>query len=313
VKTTAQVVFVGTAALDSIALVEELPGEDARVEALDLAIVGGGNASTAAVACARLGVDVEFAGVVGDDEYGTRVIAQLDSEGVGTRHVIVDPDATTPCSLVLVSRASGKRAIVTRPATRSPGVPTGFDWVHVDKSGYPGLRANAARSSKISVDDGNEIPGIELAAMTLYVPTLTVLRGRFPGLSIPGALTAAREAGASTVVATAGSQGAYGADASGLYFVPGVRVPVVSTLGAGDVFHGALLAATVLGLALPEAIRLANVTAAMSCRALDGRSGIPTLSEVEAALSFAPPADRISARSQGAPLSKTPINQMEEL
>ncbi len=55
----------------------------------------------------------------------------------------------------------------------------------------------------------------------------------------------------------------------------GFEVPVVSTLGAGDVFHGALLAGLARGLDLGAAMTLANAAAALSCRALDGRSAIP--------------------------------------
>ena len=55
----------------------------------------------------------------------------------------------------------------------------------------------------------------------------------------------------------------------------------VSTLGAGDVFHGALLAFLVRGASLEEALRGANTAASLSCRALDGRSAIPTIDELE--------------------------------
>ena len=54
----------------------------------------------------------------------------------------------------------------------------------------------------------------------------------------------------------------------------------VSTLGAGDVFHAALPAALVDEKPLPEALAFANAAAAVSCRALDGRSAIPTPEEV---------------------------------
>ena len=62
--------------------------------------------------------------------------------------------------------------------------------------------------------------------------------------------------------------------------MPGHAVDVVSTLGAGDVFHGALLAQLVRDVPLAEALARANEAAALSCRALDGRSAIPTLHEV---------------------------------
>jgi sugar/nucleoside kinase (ribokinase family) len=63
---------------------------------------------------------------------------------------------------------------------------------------------------------------------------------------------------------------------------PAHPVEPVSTLGAGDVFHGALLAALLREEPLAEALAFANACAALSCRALDGRSAIPTLEEVSA-------------------------------
>ena len=63
--------------------------------------------------------------------------------------------------------------------------------------------------------------------------------------------------------------------------VPAFPVEVVSTLGAGDVFHGALLACLARGLPLRDAAVRANACAALSCRALDGRSAIPDWDELE--------------------------------
>lgn len=62
---------------------------------------------------------------------------------------------------------------------------------------------------------------------------------------------------------------------------PAFPVDVVSTLGAGDVFHGALLAQLVRDVPLPDALAPANACAALSCRALDGRSAIPTGEELD--------------------------------
>ena len=64
----------------------------------------------------------------------------------------------------------------------------------------------------------------------------------------------------------------------------GVPVDVVSTLGAGDVFHGALVAAHVRDLPLDDALEYANHVAALSCLGLDGRSAIPTHDDVTARL-----------------------------
>jgi sugar/nucleoside kinase (ribokinase family) len=91
-------------------------------------------------------------------------------------------------------------------------------------------------------------------------------------------------------VATDGSNGSYAATADGeTAYAPGFDVEVLSTLGAGDVFHGALVAAVVHGLPLAAQLEFANATAALSCQGLDGRSRIPSLAEVRAAVPLTPP------------------------
>jgi sugar/nucleoside kinase (ribokinase family) len=69
---------------------------------------------------------------------------------------------------------------------------------------------------------------------------------------------------------------------------PGFVTEVASTLGAGDVFHGAFLAALIEERPLDEALRFANAVAALSCRALDGRSAIPSRAEADAWLATQP-------------------------
>jgi sulfofructose kinase len=59
-------------------------------------------------------------------------------------------------------------------------------------------------------------------------------------------------------------------------------VTIRSTLGAGDVFHGALVAELVEGRPLEDAVTRAAACAALSCRGLDGRSAIPDRAELDA-------------------------------
>jgi sulfofructose kinase len=93
------------------------------------------------------------------------------------------------------------------------------------------------------------------------------------------------------VVQTLGARGARAYVAGRHVDVPGFAVPVVDTTGAGDVFHGAFLLAmleaggaagrTPAVEAVEAAIRRANAAAAMKCRALGGRAGIPTRADLE--------------------------------
>ncbi|GGL97782.1 carbohydrate kinase family protein [Nakamurella endophytica] len=281
------VLCVGVATLDTIALVDQAPGPDSRVVSEPFVVAGGGPAATAAVALARLGAAVGFSGAVGEDPAGAAIRDMLRAEGVDTRWLVADPGLRTPQSMIIVSRSTGARAIVTTPSAPPVGVrvPAGAaTWMHVDQTGYRSAAADTARQAGrplLSVDGGNPIPGLDLTGVRLYAPTVTALRAAFPAADLAGSLSAARAAGAEQVVATDGAAGTWVLTEDGPHLVPGVSIDPVSTMGAGDVFHGALLAGLVEGLDLLDATARANLVAALSCRALDGRSGIPDAAETE--------------------------------
>lgn len=242
------IVCVGLATRDTVYRVPRVPDADGRVVASERVVAGGGPAATAAVAVARLGVRARFVGVVDDDLPGVETV-RLPGRMVEST-VLVGPD--------------GSRAIVTEeppPFDCPPEALHGADWVHVDHVGWralgPGVQA------RLSVDGGNPIPDLELELVDLYAPN------RDDGRR--GKLT----------VVTRGADGCTAYVGGETIDVPGEPVEdAVSTLGAGDVFHGALLAAFAHGLELRDALTAANRCAALSCRALDGRSAIPTWEEV---------------------------------
>jgi sugar/nucleoside kinase (ribokinase family) len=270
-----RVLCVGLATRDTVIRVPELPERDGRVVADAAVSAGGGPAATAAVTLARLGVGVAFAGVVGDDDAGTSVLAELDGEGVDVTRVTVARGARTPRSTILVA-PDGSRAIVHVPGDAPfPEVDAGgAEWVHVDHAGYGRV------SGRLSVDAGNPIDALDLAGVELYAPTAARLAADF------GDAQSAIAAGARLVVVTRGEHGSIATTAAG-DVVEAAAVPCtpfVSTLGAGDVFHGALLAYLVDDAPLHVALRAASTAASLSCRALDGRSAIPTRRELEAAL-----------------------------
>jgi sulfofructose kinase len=275
------VVCVGLATLDTILAVPHHPKSDELVMASDVAVAGGGPAATAAVTLARLGVPTFFVGTVGDDAVGEVIREGLVREGVDVSELVVTT-ARSPQSAIFVG--PGTRAIAAFRGDFPPLELTASArdrcveaaWVHVDQTGYAAASA-LRRDVRLSVDGGNPIDGLDVAGIALYAPTDSALRERF------GTPQGALEAGAALVVVTRGAAGsaAYTND-GGVIEVPAPDVDAVSTLGAGDVFHGALLAQLVGDVPLRDALAFANTCAALSCRALDGRSAIPTLDEIAA-------------------------------
>jgi sulfofructose kinase len=271
-----RILCVGTAAVDTIAVVPTMPLRDSRLSSRTFLRAGGGPAATAAVTIARQGLPVDFCGVVGRDEAGDFVIDGLLAENVGVNHVERRADTATAQSVILVCADDASRTIVAQPVPSPHCIPAGFDWVHLDQSGYPALSAELRLTTTLSLDDGNPVDNLDLHGLDVYAPTAAVLQRRYGTASAAPALAA----GACTVVITDGAAGATLHTRSGSYSTTAFDVQINSTLGAGDVFHGALVAALASGRAGQSAVDYAHACAALSCKAIDGRSGIPSPDDI---------------------------------
>ena len=88
----------------------------------EMIIVPGGCAVNAALALARLGANAHYTGPLGDpsDQVSNTLVAQMNSEGVGTSGVVRVNGATAPVSGILID-ATGERMIVTY---RHPSIET---------------------------------------------------------------------------------------------------------------------------------------------------------------------------------------------
>jgi sugar/nucleoside kinase (ribokinase family) len=243
------IVCVGLATRDTIWVTPRHPAADDRIVAAERVVAGGGPAATAAVAAARLGAQVRFVGIV--------------DGGLDDVDVVHVPGRMMESTILV---GEGTRAIVTEepPAFDIPsGALEGADWVHVDHVGYRAV-PDVPAGARLSVDGGVAIEDIDHTRIDLYAPPESKDDGRRAKLT----------------VVTRGERGCIAYAHGETIEIPGYPVDAVSTLGAGDVFHGALLACLERGLDLRDALELANKAAALSCRALDGRSGIPTWEEL---------------------------------
>jgi sulfofructose kinase len=296
------VVCIGVATHDVIALTNAWAGPDGRVLAEDMIEGGGGPAATAAVTLSRLGIPAAFVGRIGDDEASASIRRLLEREGVNTSGLRNMAGAKSPSSVIVVNRATAQRSIVTFPGSRRTielsdnelASCAAADWIHVDQAGFEavGQIRGAGILTPVSLDAGNPVPDLDLSLVELYAPTEAALCRTTGAEDLEEALRRALAAGPRMVVVTRGERGSLAAtqDAGavgGLRIIEEPAFPwrdVVSTLGAGDVFHGALLAGLVQGRDLRLSLRYANAAAAISCRAVDGRSGIPGRPELLAAM-----------------------------
>lgn len=303
-----KVVCVGVVTVDALSLVDRYPAADERVVGEEVIVSGGGPAANAAVVLARQGVPVAFVGRVGADATGEQALRLLASEGVDVSGVLRDPNVPTQASCVIVSKSTQTRAISTLAVPPLPALEAfgeraieliaNAQWVHTDHLGFAPVAAYLKRAGRpalprLAVDAGNPVPGLDLSLLDLYVPTTEAMVREFGLEHTPAGIAAAAAkalaAGAQAVVATNGRHGSSAwwnerfapGQAPGRVDVSALDgVTIRSTLGAGDVFHGALISALCRGCDWAAALTQANATAALSCRGLDGRSAVPTLEEL---------------------------------
>ena len=86
--------------------------------------------------------------------------------------------------------------------------------------------------------------------------------------------------GPSMVVVTLGADGALVVTKEEAHQVPGWRVDVVDTTGAGDTFNATFLTGLLEERPLSECLTRANAGAALSVTGLGPRGGLPTPSEI---------------------------------
>jgi sulfofructose kinase len=289
-----QAVCAGVITIDTIALVDKYPGEDERVLANEISRAGGGPAAVAAVALSRLGIKSAVVGTIGDDADGKEVLRIFAKEGVDTSGISIGSTATAG-SVIVASKEHSARAISTRqPVVQAPindaakHLIANAQYLHVDHVGIKRLGemgVTRGKGPQISFDAGYGVESFDPIVVDLFVPTDRQMALRYPGVDLAVALENDSLKAGNTVVATQGSAGSAGfSPETGLVTAPGFKVDVISTLGAGDVFHGALVAQLIQGHSLQEAMRRANAVAALSCRGLDGQSMIPTTTELDAYL-----------------------------
>ncbi len=285
---------MGVITIDTVALVDRYPLEDERVIAHQIVRGGGGPAAVAAVALSRLGIKTAIIGTIGDDADGREVLRIFEKEGVDTSGISTG-DSATAGSVIVSSLERSARAINTlQPMKQAPineaarKLASEAQWIHVDHVGINRLAElgiSRGHGPLISFDAGYGVENFDAITVDLFVPTDRQMALRYPGVDLGVALENDSMKAGNTVVATQGSAGSSGfTPETGLVTASGFKVDVKGTLGAGDVFHGALVAQIIQDFPLQEAMRRANAVAALSCLGLDAQSKIPTTTELNAFL-----------------------------
>jgi sulfofructose kinase len=266
------------------------------VSASEFIITGGGCAANAAVAVARLGGRVGFAGPLGggDDQVSNRILADLAKEGIDCSGVVRMKGGTASVSLILLD-ATGEKTIATRRGVNlgkvlppdAAGLVADADAVLVDNR-FPEFVTAVCRAAHarqipivIDLDQATKVDDPLLKLGTHVVSSAEALHGT-TGVSDYGAgLQRLAQHVSGFLAITDGPNGVYWLDHGVLRHMPAFKVKAIDSLAAGDAFHGAFTLALAEGRNLQDAMRFASATAALKCTHFGGAAGAPTRVEVE--------------------------------
>lgn len=278
----------------------------------------GGAPMNVAIGLSRLGQKVGFFSKVSRDIFGERIMAHLSNEGVDTR-LILRTDQLSTLAIVSLDGTGGARYsfYIENTADRSitetelpAALPGDVKAIHIGGSYSTALEPSASSyAALVARERGRRLISYDPNIRDSVAPDLDLWRARAAALAglahlikasdedlaklYPGrdAETVAGDwiaGGASLVLITRGGEGAIGFTARGVSArVPGVKVKLIDTVGAGDTFQ----AATLDWLARKERL---------SPEAMTGLSP----AELPALLSYAAKAAAITCSRRGADLPR---------
>lgn len=287
---------LGQANYDIYINVDDYPKEGSKDRFINKIGCGGGTACNAAYMLAKWGVSSTFAGVIGNDVYGTRVRKELESVGVDTRYIETSYEKDTVLSFVLVDNKNK--------------IPTSFDvadeFVKLKKFDFdfqPDLiildgndtyaskstlerfpkAVTVLRATRFNQDIANLalkvnylICSLDFVSGHLKMPidsnnvqslvnAYTELRGRYEHQNI---------------IITLGHNGAMYMVGDQIKISPALKIDVVDTSGCGDIFTGAFSYGVASSFTLEKSIKYGNIAAGLATRVVGGRLSIPKLDEV---------------------------------
>ncbi|MBL8581295.1 MAG: sugar kinase [Rhizobiaceae bacterium] len=291
------ILCVGALIADLMMQLPELPRSAGKHLPKGARLVVAGMATSAATAVARLGHPVSLWASIGDDAVGDILAGALAAEGIGSDLVRRVPGAMSAMSAIFIDDR-GEKIVVPWYAPELLGAPDrlpdfgSFGAVLVDVR-WPKAAAIALDGARavsipavLDLDVGAREVLADLAPRASHiVASLDGARVLLGECQLEEAVAKLRSLTGAMVVVTDGERGAS-------WHVPGgpirhqaaFAVAAVDTNAAGDIFHGAFMAALAEEMDLAQAVRFSSAAAAIKCTRFGGRDGAPTRGEVDAFL-----------------------------
>ena len=293
------VIVLGAAAIDHVAMVARLPDVDEIVFAEEYTRYAGGSGANIAAGLAKLGRSVAFLGKTGDDEAGGWLLEEMNDSGIDTQAMTtVTGGKSASCFIALDDQ--GNRVIFALGGYALLENVDELDLPLITRSrvmcisdAYIPVAAAAAEAARNNEKTVFFIPGglmvihglKDLDPILKNTDVLVVSRNEANILmgdcSPSEAGLSLREAGPEIVVVTLGADGAIFVSEKGIEMVSAVKTSVMDTTGAGDAFTAGLVNAYLDDLSGVDAVEMGCAMAAIKISHSGATGGLPNKLELE--------------------------------
>ena len=283
--------------MDHVYQLDQIPTKAEKHFATSQQEMVGGIAANAALAIVALGGRAKLFTRVGDDSAGKYLIDDLRRSGVETDCLEIVAGQKTASSAVMLDQ-DGERMIVNyKPADLFATPPQSADLelaeigaVLGDLRWVAGTRTIFALASKLNIPTvldfdlaPDDVSEAILSNTSHVVFAEAALKKYARNIDLSAALREVHSKHPHICLAvTAGAEGIFHLNKDGrIEHIKSRAVSVISTLGAGDIFHGAVALALMEGESFERALHFANDVAAVKISKLVQEKNLPTRSEVE--------------------------------
>lgn len=307
-----RVVSVGDLVVDLITPVRLpiQPFQHQEVRGMKLEPGGGCNFN---ILARRLGLEVLAIGAIGDDAFGAQLVRMLEQEGIDLRGVAIMPGSTTTVVYDLIDLTTHEHVFIGCHAD-GPDVPytpaidaivasgdalflQGYNLQERQIQGIilPALERGRAADIPIFFDVGPTVrhtPFERVRDVMTRADCLLLTEDEVPlaaeGRTGADAYAFLLNLGPHTLVIKQGAAGCTLIRRDETFAVPGFRVPVLDTVGAGDCFDAAFIYGRLRGLGWRDCAVLGNAAGAASVQKVGAGRSVPTCAEVQAVLALDP-------------------------
>ncbi len=290
------VIGFGLNAVDHLVTIPRFPSFNTKVRLSDHQQMAGGQVSSAMVGVRRLGLKSSYIGKVGYDNEGRMVIESLQKEGIDCSDVMIAVGAKTQGAVIIIEQFSGERTILwyhddgTRiaPDELKREMITRGRVLHIDgfdtQAAIQACRWAPEAGMVGTIDLDTIYPGMdELLPLVDCLITSQGLANELAGtMDEREALRKLQNKyGCYLVSMTQGSRGALAFVEGAFVASSAFRPPVLKdTTGAGDAFRAGFIYGLCKGLSIEDTMRAANAVAALQCREMGARDGLPNEDEL---------------------------------